>query len=379
MDNELKAIEPEDPTVIPLDSTPKDEGTEKKETEPTEDSGEDQEEHAEGMAEALKKFGMGSGEEEPSEKPRDEKGRFAKKEGEKATEETGEKDTELPKKEDEKPETTVDLDEDETRGKELLAEEEKSTKESEAKTKEAEDKKKAEAEKAKAEERGKPKPPPPIVPLTQDDANIFMQLAKGGKVKIGNSELDVDAYIEANPEVALVAGNIAWNLLQQMQHLGMIPTQDGLKQEFKGDLTKEADGLKNTIADMQNAMFVMNIRLHGIPDPEGLSGNEKFKPWYDKQKPEIQALFRSSSASDHAKGWKRFMKEMNLPGVEKKEAADQKARENKMKKDNLFKSNIKRTPAASQKQEDRKGRPTEPDDADYREGLEEGMKKYGFR
>lgn len=266
------------------------------------------------------------------EKVRDAKGRFVKK--------------------DEEGEPTEE--EEELRGKSILEQQEAEEKQTRA------EQERAEAERREHEAREQAGKPPKYIPISQADADVYLQMAspelfKGQTIKIGDSEVALDEYVADNPEVTVIAGALINNFLSALVQKGLIATKDTVSQT-----------ISEHMRGAEEKAFIMDIRLHGVKDPVALSKHEKFPEWYKGQKPSIQALFRSKEASDHALGWKRFQRDLKLPGAEKKAEVDAKAREVKEKKDALFGSTI------------RSGQPSKRSavEDDYDAGFDEARSKH---
>lgn len=200
-------------------------------------------------------------------------------------------------------EETLESDEDEDRGKALLtAEKERADADAASKAKAAED------ERLRKQSEGQPRSTA-LSPLDQETADILMSFADPklfGNVKAGDMDLDLQDYVKANPEVALVAGAMFNNMLSRLMAAGIIPTTDVLKEKF-GDAWDS--GIPGRFGSVEDRLFTTEIMSRGVPeDPETLISEPEFKPWFEGQKDEIKALFRSNDPRDHAKALKRYVR-----------------------------------------------------------------------
>lgn len=240
-----------------------------------------------------------------------------------------------PKVEDKKPEEKPeedqeDLDEDEVRGKALLEVEEKNQKAAE------EEKKKTEEATKKAEASQQPK----IKPFPKVDnnlASLYFQFAPLDNlpdlVKIGDRELALKGYAEDNPEMVVIASNVAANVVQRLIDNGFLVTSDNQKatvEQFKGD--------------MQSQLFHFAVASQ-IPEPEKLWDSKEFQEWHKEQPETIQALFRSGDPVDHVRGFKRYLARATDEVKEKAGMHDKKMSDVKKKHDALHSTTIRPTPA----------------------------------
>ena len=120
------------------------------------------------------------------------------------------------------------------------------------------------------------------------------------KVKIGGQDFDLKTYVNDNPEIAVVAGIVANNMLQALVNNGVLVTGDALSSRL-------SESIKGT--DNSDVLFDLQVRARGISDPEAIIASPEYKEWYGKvAKPEEKALFDSDDPADHVKGFKRFQK-----------------------------------------------------------------------
>ena len=263
-----------------------------------------------------------------------------------------EAETEEPEEEVET-ETNEETDEDITRGKELVAEQEKAEVDRKA-TEEAQRVEKVEAggynpfdERQNAEgiEFFKGVIPKGLFPDT-------VTLKDG-------TELDFKSVLENDPEIPVMATIIANNLIRQM-----------IANKF---LVTHADiaGMNDNI---DNRLFVRTVtnRADGVPSAQKIYNDPAFKKWSGEQPKEIQALMKSSDPYDHIRVFKRYLGKAGLEAAGKKVVdLDEKRRTAKGNIDAVLKNTIRSKSAKpkgttlSPREEEAEGFSSKDDDADY--------------
>lgn len=193
------------------------------------------------------------------------------------------------KAKEEKAETEED--EAEARGKQLLEEEKKAEAEA-AKAKEEADRKAAEAA-ARTPKHTAP------TPLTSDLAKIFFDIATGPHVpevvKVGDADIEIRDFVQANPEFAILAGIEATNIIQRFVDAGVLVTSKG-----------HQEAITKASSDMDLKLFDFTVRQH-IENPSELWDSKEFQDYYSKAGDTFKALFRSNNPMDHVKGFNKYL------------------------------------------------------------------------
>ena len=263
-----------------------------------------------GEQDAMDAFGDEEAEKKPEEKPAEE------------AEEPSEEVVEEAVEEEEEP-AEEELDEDETRGKELLEAEEKA------------------AEDAKAKEVApETSSAPAKVPYTPDDIKLFSQfgdisLFPEGTVDVNGVTLDIRQHLEDFPEARAVSGIVAKGIVDRMIENKVLVTSEAIT-----DLKQE----------LANERYRDKVDSILGSDSAKIWNDKKFQEYKEKAPKEVQALFRSPEPGDAARGFKRFLNASGMEKAGKKVAElDSKRAEAKKKADAIYKTTVraKKTATAS--------------------------------
>lgn len=267
-------------------------------------------------------------EKEPESEQESEDAKEAKEPEEESEEKPQEKAETQPKEEE------GDEDEAETRGKELL-EAERKAEEDATKLREKIDAQKAEA----ASKEGQPPPPPPFTP---DLAKVFVDLVNPKNlpetIKIGETELELKDFVEANPEFTVLAGMEATNIIQRLVDQGILMTSDA-----------HNAALAKAMETIDLRLFDMAVRQH-VPNPEQIWDSKDFQEYYKKAPDTIKALFRSRNPDDHVKGFKKYMGRTTERVKEKVKSVDSEAAKKKKVHDEIHSHTMRTGKAKVQSQ-----------------------------
>jgi len=222
--------------------------------------------------------------EKKEQQPEDKKQEPEKKEAKAEVKEKVEKGKAKEKEEELPEEDEVDL-----RGKHLLDEEKKAE--------EAATKLREEAATKKVEEEAKKAPPP--IPFSEDLAKVYLDLANTANLpktlKLGETELELKDFVEANPEFTVLAGMEATNIIQRLVDQGTLITADG----HKADMAKMLETI-----DLR--LFDMEVRRH-VSNPAEIWDSKEFQEFHEKAPDSFKALFRSKDPMDHVKGFNKYL------------------------------------------------------------------------
>lgn len=241
----------------------------------------------------------------------------------KVDEKPGELDKEGDEVDADKGDEDDELDEDITRGKELLVEQEKA---------EADQKALDQANRQTRADAGA------YDPLTEKhDAKsieffksvIPENLLPETVTLEDGTELDFGDVIKDTPEIPVMISIIANNIVRQMIANKYLAT------------TEDIAGLDN---NFNNRLFLRTVtnKQDGVPDAKKIYNSPEFKKWVPEQSKEVQALFKSSNPNDHIRGYKRFLNKSGIEDAKKKiDEIDSKRKKGKEKFDGIHKTTIK--------------------------------------
>jgi hypothetical protein len=171
--------------------------------------------------------------------------------------------------------------------------------------------------------------------------------------------LDFKGFIQANPEVPVMIAAYAHNIVEQMIANGVIMTEQNMS------------NLSNTL---NNKLFINSLTnsADGVPNAQEIYKSEGFQKWFKDQDDNIKALMRSSDYKDHARVFKRYLKQSNLKDADKKiKEIDDKQKEAKKVYDDIHKSTVKnkkpkaKATSLSPREEETEGFNSDDDDDDF--------------
>lgn len=241
---------------------------------------------------------------------------------EETEEEEAEETTEKEDKDKDKEEVDEEADAAEKRGESIIKDKEKEAADAEAA------RKKEEAEAARAEESK-------IIPFSEEDIHIFAGLVQEGElpneVTINGEKVSLKDYNKDNPEIPIIAGVVAQNMLQRLVSQGILVT--GKQHEGKIEKLKQ---------DLMSHIFDLNV-LRQVPDAYEIVDSKGYQEWKDKvASKNVVALLESTNPNDMTIALKRYKKyEVEKKAEAAKAEKDKKIADEKKKHDEIHSSTLR--------------------------------------
>ena len=171
--------------------------------------------------------------------------------------------------------------------------------------------------------------------------------------------LDFKGFTQANPEVPVMIAAYAHNIVEQMIANGVIMTEQNMS------------NLSNTL---NNKLFINSLTnsADGVPNAQEIYKSEDFQKWFKAQDDSIKVLMRSADYKDHARVFKRYLKQSNLKDADKKiKEIDDKQKKAKKAHDDIHKTTVKnkrakaKASSLSPREEETEGFNSDDDDDDF--------------